>query len=104
MGGSVSMVDGHIDCECTIGLLHLYTHYELVDLCALKKHIEDMMEVKRKYELCIPGRTKRVWQLRDYADRRKNTDLTRFSYCPDCGKKIDWKSIKKSDVGDSSGC
>ena len=35
----------------------------------------------------------KVFTLKQYADRRRSTDLTRFSFCPDCGKRIDWKSI-----------
>ena len=34
-----------------------------------------------------------LFTLKQYADRRRSTDLTRFSFCPDCGKRIDWKSI-----------
>ena len=35
-----------------------------------------------------------TFSLNDYCDKRKSTDLTRFNYCPICGKKIDWKAIK----------
>ena len=40
-----------------------------------------------------------IYSLSDYCDKRKSTDLTRFNYCPLCGKKIDWKAIK----GDANG-
>ena len=30
----------------------------------------------------------------DFLDGRK-TNMTMFNFCPDCGAKIDWKTIKK---------
>ncbi len=33
--------------------------------------------------------------LQQYCDWRRSTDLHRFSYCPDCGAKIDWGKIKR---------
>ncbi len=45
-----------------------------------------------KYGLDKP---KDPYTLKDYADRRKSTNLRRFEFCPICGKKIDWKKIKK---------
>lgn len=35
-------------------------------------------------------------KLRDYLDRRKSTNLQHFDYCPYCGKKIDWKGLRKN--------
>lgn len=37
-----------------------------------------------------------VYTLEQYFDWRYNTNLTRFVYCPYCGKKIDWKGMKDS--------
>ena len=37
------------------------------------------------------------YSFKDYCDRRKSTNLERFEFCPYCGKKIDWKKIKKED-------
>ena len=64
----------------------------------LKNHIEDQKEYNRSLRddptLCsCESLYAKVFTLKQYADRRHSTDLTRFSFCPDCGKKIDWKSI-----------
>ena len=87
-------------CECTIGLLSRgYDGCELVTLSQLKERIAE----KRHYnEVLVPtyatGDSSRlivkVWQLRDYGDFRKSTDLTRFKHCPYCGKEISWKEIR----------
>ena len=64
----------------------------------LKNHIESQKEFNRSlradsvFRNCL-GLYVKVFTLKQYADRRRSTDLTRFSFCPDCGKRIDWKSI-----------
>jgi hypothetical protein len=87
-------------CECVIGLLSRgYEGCELVTLQQLKDRIAE----KRYYnEVLIPTYAteparllQKVWQLKDYGDFRKSTDLTRFNHCPYCGKAINWKEIKR---------
>lgn len=34
------------------------------------------------------------YSIEQYCDKRCSTNLTRFNYCPDCGKPIDWKAVK----------
>lgn len=82
-------------CECVIGLRNAYEDTDLVTLADLKEYIESE---KRFAEI---NKDSEWWQsicnkytLEDYCDKRKATDLTRFNYCPLCGKKIDWKAIK----------
>lgn len=86
--------------ECVIGLLSDYDDLNLVTVSLLRVHIganEDFNEwcdfhgyesVKRK-----------VFTLADYSDKRKNTDLARFDFCPYCGKRIDWKAIRRGGDG-----
>lgn len=74
--------------ECIIGILSNYDTTDVVTLSELKNHIE------LSKRLCHIFHTK-PYELADYCDRRKSTDLTLFDYCPKCGKKINWKSIKK---------
>lgn len=67
-------------------------------LDGLKNHIEDQKEFNRSLQDDPLLRNRKeiyakVFTLKQYADRRCATDLTRFSFCPDCGKRIDWKSI-----------
>lgn len=83
--------------ECIIGVLYNYEDTDIVTTSELKLHIE------RQERLCDAYRNvglskPKVWPLRDYADKRKRTDLTRFEYCPKCGKKIDWKTIREEET------
>ena len=90
--------------DCVIGICYDYDNTDLTTLDGLKKHIEKKREfnayidsiewVERYYPHNYPFREK-VWELKDYCDKRKATDLTRFDYCPYCGKKIEWKKIKE---------
>lgn len=83
--------------ECIIGVLYNYEDTDIVTASELKLHIERqerLCDVYRNVGLSKP----KVWSLRDYADRRKITDLKRFSYCPECGKKIDWGAIRKEEA------
>ena len=85
--------------ECVIGWLHRCEWSELVTLGELEEHIADnimynvMLDADPVLKECEFLRRKE-WMLVDYGDRRKNTDLTRFDYCPECGKAIDWKAIR----------
>lgn len=91
------------DHECVIGLLH-YTcgHCGLVSLDMLEEHIWDNKEMNKVLdddpvlrhakELFV-----KEWTLKDYGDRRKSTNLHRFDFCPECGKKIDWKAIRRGE-------
>ena len=76
-------------CECIIGI----KGEDLVTFDELKEIIKRDAEFKKtNYKMwSIMGNK---YSLNDYCDRRKSTDLTRFNYCPFCGKKIDWKAIK----------
>ena len=82
-------------CECWIGVRYDYENTDLVTLADLEGYIE------REKRLAESNKDSEWWQsmckkytLEDYCDKRKSTDLTRFNYCPLCGKKIDWKAIK----------
>lgn len=85
--------------ECIIGQLSKYDHYDLATVADIKEHIEERKELNRiiEREAVVYSRFKKFfeWTLKDYADGRKSTNLNRFNYCPECGKKIDWKKIRK---------
>lgn len=70
----------------------------MTTLDGLKIHIKESLALKQAFETdpLYVGYNHGIkgWTLADYCDKRKNTDLTRFEYCPMCGRKIDWKSIK----------
>lgn len=86
--------------ECTIGLLS--RGYEGCELATLQQ-LKDRIAEKHYYnEVLVPTYAAeptrhlvKVWQLKDYGDFRKSTDLTRFNNCPFCGKAINWKEIKR---------
>lgn len=89
---------------CIIGLLHHIDYSELVTLDELKKHIDDSIEFNKSLDddpILRDNKELRVkvWTLKSYGDWRKRTDLTRFSYCPKCGKFIDWGEIRRADNG-----
>ncbi len=83
--------------DCYIGLRHDCENTDIVTLEELKQHIESEKRLAEQNE------DSEFWQsicskytLDDYCDMRKGTDLTRFRYCPMCGKKIEWKQIKNT--------
>ena len=85
--------------ECVIGLLG-YSDPQLATVTMLKEHIADI--ARRNLHMRKLGVQSNFlfwteWTLRDYADKRKSTNLTRFDYCPECGKKIDWKAIRREE-------
>ena len=75
-------------CECWIGVRYDYEDTDITTLAELKEHIEIMKRLPSYFH-------QNPYELVDYCDKRKSTDLTRFNYCPFCGKKIDWKAIKE---------
>ena len=85
-------------CQHIIGLLHITEVSELVDIHQLKFHIQERREHNQScrengFEFLIWPE----WTLRDYADRRKSTNLIRFKFCPECGEKIDWKALREGE-------
>lgn len=91
-------MDNH---ECIIGMLNYCTYADLVTLYKLEYHIQENIEWNEMLEEVPSLRNnshlyKKWLSMRDYADKRKSTDLTRFDYCPFCGKKINWKDIRRT--------
>lgn len=65
--------------ECTIGL---WTDYDYCPLVTLS----DLVELQPQT----------VYTMAMLTDNRNGTCLTRFTHCPWCGKKIDWKTIRNN--------
>ena len=78
--------------ECVIGLLANFD-YELVTIPELKDHIAERIQSNKTMRLY--GLESKEWTMNDYADCRKSTNLSRFRFCPECGKKIDWKALRR---------
>lgn len=87
-----------MNCKCYIGIINDYENTRMTTLYGLKLHIKESLYMKQAFETdpLYVGYEHGIkdWTLADYCDKRKNTDLTRFEYCPMCGRKIDWKAIK----------
>ena len=86
--------------ECVIGLLSDYDDLRLVTVELLRAYIGGNRKFNEWCDLHGYGSMKRkVFTLADYGDKRTSTDLTRFDFCPYCGKRIDWKAIRRGDDG-----
>ena len=90
------MAENH---ECVIGLYQYCDYSKLVTLEELEEEITDsiMHNIMLDSDPLLKGCTylrRKEWTLADYGDKRKRTNLTRFDYCPECGKAIDWKAIR----------
>lgn len=86
--------------ECIIGLLRdSYESESLVTLQELLEYINWHIKLYEDTKDEIYWTNIKPYTLKDYCDRRKkSTNLTRFEFCPYCGKKIDWKKIKNEEV------
>lgn len=81
--------------ECVIGLLHGSDSEELVTLVDLEDYIFDTVQHNQNLPKHLKWASRLVWSLEDYADKRRSTNLHRFDYCPECGEKVDWRSIRR---------
>lgn len=85
--------------NCYIGEWLDYEDTELVTYDNLKEKVKSNNEAF-EYGLITYGGNfmngiMKELKIKDYFDKRKNTNLNRFNYCPYCGKKIDWKELKE---------
>lgn len=82
-------------CGCVVGILADYETSRMVTIEMLEKSVEYEMESYiSNFEKGIEAQE--LYSLDDYFNKEKNTDLTRFEYCPKCGKKIDWEQLRKA--------
>ena len=89
------------DHECIIGLLHYIDYSDLVTMYELEQHIQENIEQNEQLDRIpflrnYPNLYNKWLSMRDYADKRKKTNLKRFDYCPVCGKKINWADIRRT--------
>lgn len=83
--------------ECIIGVLNYWESYDFATVEEVKQLVKNRTEynsrIRSEYGE-VDALLYKEWRLEDYFDKRKNTDLARFDYCPYCGKKIDWRKMK----------
>lgn len=84
--------------NCTIGLLYEIDYSYLATKKDLIRHIENKKEFNELVEVFKYPNKEKIWELSDYADKRKNTDLIRFDFCPCCGKRINWRELKNEQM------
>lgn len=96
-------IKAHNDvCDHVIGLLRHTDYSELVNLQRLNEHIQyrtewnDMIRNDPNF-INLQHFMMPVFTLQHYGDFRRNTNLTKFKHCPECGAKIDWKAIKQTE-------
>lgn len=85
--------------NCYIGEWLDYENTELVTYDDLKEKVKNNNETF-EYGLITYGENfvngiMKQLKIKNYFDKRKNTNFNRFNYCPYCGKKIDWKELKE---------
>lgn len=86
--------------DCTIGLLHKSQDwFDFSTEDDLKEHIKNRERfvscMREKYRESFDERFwGKNWSWEEYCDKRVSTDLTRFNFCPWCGKKVDWRKMK----------
>lgn len=97
----MKQVDG-MGHNCTIGVLNAYEDTRIVTIIGLQS-INEQKARKNDYIESMPLKEKakkrirqKIWTIKEYADKRVNTDLTRFNYCPICGEKITWEEIGRT--------
>lgn len=73
-------------CDCAIGEWLDYEDTRIVTANELFENIKTTnRHMKEQYRV----------NAADYCDFRKTVNLVRFRFCPECGRKIDWKAIKR---------
>ena len=101
---------GATDHACIIGLYWCDYGGKLITLDILKAEIERDKEYNEAVErealrfeaLGKPDSAEdwrrvkhKEYSWDSYCDRRKKSPLNQFNYCPECGKKIDWKALRR---------
>lgn len=82
--------------KCIIGIYYDYENTRDVTLTDLKD-IAKENEERYKYlkeDNAFYGIIAKPYRLQDYLDQRKHL-INHYTYCPICGKKIDWAKLRK---------
>lgn len=90
--------------ECLIGSFNDFGYHELITFAELKEHVKNTKDFNDRlrsdpFMTDVERLCRKEWLLKDYADKRKSTNLYRFNFCPVCGKTIDLKKLVKDEGG-----
>lgn len=81
-------------CDHTIGYLHEFVQQSEV-IETLSREAEGWNSHAKNINTINFFKEKKCdWEPSDFIDRRRS-NMTAFSFCPDCGTKINWKEIKE---------
>lgn len=79
-------------------MLYDYEDTRVVTVNDLNDHRKEMTRVNEYWKSMGDEKLiAKVYSMKEYADKRRITDIFRFDYRPICGEKIDWKGIAKRD-------
>lgn len=85
--------------ECLVGLWYYSEGSEMVNIGDITKNIRlhnEMFSCEDAYVRTLRQLGMQEYHMEDLFDLRKNRlPITRFRYCPECGKKIDWKGMRE---------
>ena len=88
-----------IEHECIIGLYYDNTDSRLTTLNGLKYLASEREELEKVVSLdpvyAVAYHSYKRYTLSEYLDKRRNVNMKRFDFCPLCGKRIDWKEMRK---------
>jgi len=84
------------NCNHLLGYLNDYDYIPL-NSSTIKEDL--VFQSKSSFRLQKEGSLKNGYAPLDYLDERKNLSKM-FNYCPYCGEKISWETIKKEVKGE----
>ena len=96
-GGEVMKTKVKSDCDCWIAILIDYDQDEENNLyiSSYKQKLIEKASQSRRFNIIGINPQQEVFKSKDYIDGRKGL-ATLFTYCPLCGKKIDWRKLRKA--------
>ena len=80
--------------ECIIGIWHDYEGDINVTFTELKEVVNDEMKIHICRQKC-KWYNEKPYILQDYLNLQKHTNFNHYTYCPICGKKIDWAKLRE---------
>ena len=83
-------------CDCWLGILNAYDQSDMNDLrlSNFRSLLIERSSMSKLMANHVEGLGFKAFEPKDYIDRRRGLAAL-FNYCPLCGLKINWKTIKK---------
>lgn len=77
-----------------VGILYNQAGAREVTFRDLREHVKMLEDIVEEFrEISRLKRKITHYTMKDYTDRKKETNLSRFNFCPVCGEKIDWAML-----------